>query len=94
MDDKCQSRFNDEPTRCHSLFQESAEDDCVVAIVGNKTDLCDDDERRPVKYKDGAKLADVNLLSASNPNKDSFSSRNMDVYFSKVVLEWAHLLSK
>ena len=40
-------------------FQESAEDDCVVALVGNKTDLCDDDEKRPVKYKDGAKLADV-----------------------------------
>ncbi|CAF2471855.1 unnamed protein product [Rotaria sp. Silwood2] len=38
--------------------RESAEDDCVVALVGNKTDLCDDDEKRPVKYKDGAKLAD------------------------------------
>ena len=32
-----------------------------MALVGNKIDLCDDDERRPVKYKDGAKLADVNL---------------------------------
>ena len=39
--------------------KESAEDDCVVALVGNKTDLCDDDGKRPVKYKDGAKLADV-----------------------------------
>jgi len=38
--------------------RESADDDCVVAIVGNKTDLCGDDEKRPVKYKDGAKLAD------------------------------------
>ncbi|CAF3426197.1 unnamed protein product [Rotaria socialis] len=38
--------------------RESAEDDCVLALVGNKTDLCDDDEKRPVKYKDGAKLAD------------------------------------
>ncbi|CAF0868153.1 unnamed protein product [Rotaria sordida] len=38
--------------------RESAEDDCVIALVGNKTDLCDDDEKRPVKYKDGAKLAD------------------------------------
>jgi len=38
--------------------REAAEDDCVVALVGNKTDLCDDDEKRPVKYKDGAKLAD------------------------------------
>ncbi|CAF1133868.1 unnamed protein product [Adineta ricciae] len=38
--------------------RESAEDDCVVALVGNKTDLCDDDGKRPVKYKDGAKLAD------------------------------------
>lgn len=45
------------------FFKESAEEDCVVAIVGNKTDLCDDDEKRPVKYKDGAKLADVNFNS-------------------------------
>ena len=45
------------------MQQESAEDDCVVALVGNKTDLCDDDDKRPVKYKDGAKLADVKLLA-------------------------------
>ena len=45
------------------FHEESAEDDCVVAIVGNKTDLCDDDEKRPVKYKDGAKLADVKSCS-------------------------------
>ncbi|CAF0852251.1 unnamed protein product [Adineta steineri] len=38
--------------------RESAEDDCIVALVGNKTDLCGDDDKRPVKYKDGAKLAD------------------------------------
>jgi hypothetical protein len=30
-----------------------------MALVGNKTDLCNDNEQRPVKYKDGAKLADV-----------------------------------
>ncbi|CAF1035557.1 unnamed protein product [Didymodactylos carnosus] len=39
-------------------IQEATEDDCVIALVGNKIDLCDDDEKRPVKYKDGAKLAD------------------------------------
>jgi hypothetical protein len=49
------------PSIC--VKQESAEDDCVVALVGNKTDLCDDDDKRPVKYKDGAKLADVKLLA-------------------------------
>ncbi|CAF0791335.1 unnamed protein product [Adineta steineri] len=38
--------------------QELAEEDCVIALVGNKTDLCNDDDQRPVKYKDGAKLAD------------------------------------
>lgn len=41
------------------FLQESAEDDCVIALVGNKTDLCGDDDKRPVKHKDGAKLADV-----------------------------------
>ncbi len=44
------------------ILQESAEDDCIVALVGNKTDLCQDDEKRPVKYKDGAKLADVKIF--------------------------------
>ncbi|CAF1509459.1 unnamed protein product [Adineta ricciae] len=39
-------------------IQESTTEDCVIALVGNKIDLCNDDERRPVKYKDGAKLAD------------------------------------
>ncbi|CAF1086593.1 unnamed protein product [Didymodactylos carnosus] len=39
-------------------IQEAADDDCVITLVGNKIDLCDDDEKRPVKYKDGAKLAD------------------------------------
>lgn len=52
-----------------SLSKESAEDDCVVALVGNKTDLCDDDEKRPVKYKDGAKLADVNSIMKKEEKK-------------------------
>lgn len=43
-------------------LQELAEDDCVIILIGNKIDLCDDDEQRPVKYKDGAKLADVSLI--------------------------------
>ncbi|CAF4169459.1 unnamed protein product [Rotaria sp. Silwood2] len=38
--------------------QELTDEDCIIVLVGNKTDLCNDDERRPVKYKDGAKLAD------------------------------------
>ncbi|CAF0982863.1 unnamed protein product [Rotaria sordida] len=41
-----------------SCTQELTDADCVVVLVGNKTDLCNDDEQRPVKYKDGAKLAD------------------------------------
>ncbi len=44
--------------------QELAEEDCVIVLVGNKIDLCNDDEQRPVKYKDGAKLADVNLIDS------------------------------
>ncbi len=42
-----------------SSFQTLAAEDCVIILVGNKIDLCTDDEQRPVKYKDGAKLADV-----------------------------------
>lgn len=68
-------------------MKESAEDDCIVALVGNKTDLCDDDDKRPVKYKDGAKLADVRicLLQTNKMSTSFFSFRNMDVYSLKVV---------
>jgi hypothetical protein len=64
MDDKCSSKFlfwQNTKKKFHFFSKESAEDDCVVAIVGNKTDLCDDDDKRPVKYKDGVKLADVKI---------------------------------
>jgi len=40
---------------------ELPEKDCVIVVFGNKIDLCNDDEQRPVQYKDGAKLADVYL---------------------------------
>ncbi len=50
------------PFNRNNLFQTLAEDDCVIILIGNKTDLCTDDEQRPVKYKDGAKLADVYFI--------------------------------
>lgn len=62
-------------TQCLFFLQETAEDDCVIVLVGNKTDLCDDDEQRPVKYKDGAKLADVNLQTQEKKLICSFSFR-------------------
>jgi small GTP-binding protein len=40
-------------------LRESADEDCVLTIIGNKIDLCENDEDRVVKYKDGAALADV-----------------------------------
>lgn len=40
-------------------IKESASDDCLLSIIGNKIDLCDTEEDRVVKYKDGANLADV-----------------------------------
>ncbi|CAF1660948.1 unnamed protein product [Rotaria magnacalcarata] len=40
-----------------SSIQESTDEDCTLVLVGNKIDLCADDEYRPVKYKDGARLA-------------------------------------
>jgi len=65
MDDKCSSIFLKEKINIYLwklCSQELAEEDCVIVLVGNKIDLCNDDEQRPVKYKDGAKLADVNLI--------------------------------
>jgi len=75
-------------------LKESAEDDCIVALVGNKTDLCGDDDKRPVKYKDGAKLADVYRLFLFLFKKYFVFRRNMDVYFLKVVHDWVHQLFK
>jgi GTPase SAR1 family protein len=43
-------------------MRECASDECVLTIIGNKIDLCENEDCRVVKYKDGAKLADVNFL--------------------------------
>ncbi|XP_064627620.1 EF-hand calcium-binding domain-containing protein 4B-like isoform X5 [Lineus longissimus] len=39
--------------------QEGVEDNTVVMLLGNKTDLAQNDEHRVVKEKDGTKLADI-----------------------------------
>ena len=33
----------------------------MLVLIGNKIDLSEDDQRRVVKTKDGAKLADVSM---------------------------------
>ncbi|CAF1005606.1 unnamed protein product, partial [Brachionus calyciflorus] len=40
-----------------SSMKESASEDCVLVVIGNKTDLCPNDEKRVVRNKDGAGLA-------------------------------------
>ena len=42
-----------------SSMKESASEDCVLVVIGNKTDLCPNDEKRVVRNKDGAGLAAV-----------------------------------
>ena len=44
-------------------FQEGVEEGTVVVLVGNKTDLSDEDDHRVVKYKDGSNMAKVSLQS-------------------------------
>ena len=46
-------------TKIKTKLKEAAEDECLLTIIGNKVDLCENDESRVVKYKDGAYLADV-----------------------------------
>ena len=46
-------------TLCYVTLQEGTEDGTVMVLVGNKTDLAEDDDNRVVKTKDGVKLADV-----------------------------------
>jgi len=43
-------------------IKECVTEDCVLTIIGNKIDLCENDDSRPVKYKDGAQLADVSIV--------------------------------
>ena len=44
-------------------MRESASEDCVLVVIGNKIDLCPNDERRVVRNKDGAGLASVSDLN-------------------------------
>ena len=51
-------------------MKECANEDCVLTIIGNKIDLCENDDTRVVKYKDGAHLADViNCLKIGHANR-------------------------
>lgn len=41
------------------MFQEGTDEGTAIMIVGNKTDLIEDENGRPVKSQDGMKLAEV-----------------------------------
>ena len=41
------------------IFQEGTDEGTAIMIVGNKTDLIEDESGRPVKSQDGMKLAEV-----------------------------------
>lgn len=41
------------------MFQEGTDEGTAIMIVGNKTDLIEDENGRPVKSQDGRKLAEV-----------------------------------
>ena len=43
-------------------FKENASVDCLLTIIGNKTDLCKNDSTRVVKYIDGVSLAEVTFF--------------------------------
>lgn len=40
-------------------FQEGTDDGTAIMIVGNKTDLVEEDSERAIKSQDGKKLAEV-----------------------------------
>lgn len=42
-----------------SSVQDGVEDGTAVVIVGNKTDMCEGDDKRAVKTKDGQKITMV-----------------------------------
>ena len=50
--------------QCYNVIfpQDGCEEGTVLLLVGNKTDLSEEDEQRVVKTKDGAKLADVSSI--------------------------------
>lgn len=44
---------------CVYAFQEGTDDGTAIMIVGNKTDLVEDDSHRAVQSQEGKKLAEV-----------------------------------
>ena len=44
---------------CISCFQEGTSEELVSVLLGNKSDLPEDDNGKAVKMKDGSRLADV-----------------------------------
>ena len=57
-------------------FQEGVEEGTVVVLVGNKTDLSDEDDHRVVKYKDGSNMAKVSLQSLTTQILISVQNRS------------------
>ena len=46
-----------------TFLKESADENCMLTIIGNKIDLCETEDSRVIKYKNGSTLADVNLIN-------------------------------
>lgn len=44
-----------------SSVKEGVEEHCVLCVVANKIDLCENEENRAVSFKDGATLAEVEV---------------------------------
>ncbi len=42
-----------------TVLQEGVEEGTVLVLIGNKTDVCEDESQRVIKTKVGAKMADV-----------------------------------
>ena len=75
------------------IFKECASEECVLAIIGNKIDLCENDESRVVKYKDGSCLADVIILLISIYFSllNSIPIQNFFILFQIKVIVWVDM---
>jgi len=65
-------------------LQEGTDDGTAIMIVGNKTDLIEEDSERPVKSQDGKKLAEVSQIVLY---------KRLDGYFTYIRLQTMFSLS-
>lgn len=51
---------------CIFKKKESADEDCLLTIIGNKIDLCESEDARVIKYKNGSVIADVRPINSAS----------------------------